>query len=481
MTSADDLEGRYGLLLARENTLDNLGDRDAQEADLDAMKGIADSLENVEKKTEVALQYANYFYAVSNYPSAGDAARKAIELSQDLDEKEMECLANNYLGKSLMKQDIYEEAKEILGKGLILANRSGRKDLFADTLVSLGIIDIYKGTFDQAQSSLEQALKVFQENGNLSGEGRTYTWLGNLFFQQGNHHKANGYQEKSLKIARKIGDRLSESGSLTNLGIVKSSQGDFSSAKELYEHALYITREIGSQGNEAGLLSNLGFNAKQLGLYHEAEHYLKESLAIYSQIGIRVGECVALINLGSVSHDKGEHINAQNYYTKALDLACEIGSIDYEGYALAGLGNVFIGLGQLDIAEETLQKSISLRKEIGQIFLVMESRESLARIAIRHSDISSAQIQINSILGFLDEGNTLDGTEAPFRIYLTCVQVLNANQDPRASKILTDAYNLLQTCAGKISNENLRYSFLNNVVANRDIMREYESENIVEE
>jgi hypothetical protein len=39
---------------------------------------------------------------------------------------------------------------------------------------------------------------------------------------------------------------------------------------------------------------------------------------------------------------------------------------------------------------------------------------------------------------------------------------------------LTDAYNLLQKRAANISDEELRGSYLNNVAANREIVREYE-------
>jgi hypothetical protein len=114
-----------------------------------------------------------------------------------------------------------------------------------------------------------------------------------------------------------------------------------------------------------------------------------------------------------------------------------------------------------------------------QSFLVMESREGLARVAMQRRDNILAKTEINPILKFLDEGNTLDGTEAPFRIYLTCYQVLKANQDTRASEILSEAYTLLQDRAGKISDKNLSHSFLYNVVANREIVREYEAENEV--
>ena len=83
-----------------------------------------------------------------------------------------------------------------------------------------------------------------------------------------------------------------------------------------------------------------------------------------------------------------------------------------------------------------------------------------------------AQTHVDEILGFLQD-NTLDGTDEPIRVYLTCYRVLHANQDPRAQVLLTTAHSLLQQQAAKIEDETLRRSFLENVPAHSAIMREF--------
>ncbi|MCI0478606.1 MAG: hypothetical protein L0Y55_20385, partial [Anaerolineales bacterium] len=62
-----------------------------------------------------------------------------------------------------------------------------------------------------------------------------------------------------------------------------------------------------------------------------------------------------------------------------------------------------------------------------------------------------------------------DGTDEPFRIYLTCYRVLRANQDARADTILRTAQNLLQERAARISDETARRSFLENVPHHREL------------
>jgi hypothetical protein len=52
--------------------------------------------------------------------------------------------------------------------------------------------------------------------------------------------------------------------------------------------------------------------------------------------------------------------------------------------------------------------------------------------------------------------------------------VPSANQDPRASEILSDAYTLMQERGENIADESLRRSFLENVAVNKEIIDEYE-------
>jgi hypothetical protein len=62
----------------------------------------------------------------------------------------------------------------------------------------------------------------------------------------------------------------------------------------------------------------------------------------------------------------------------------------------------------------------------------------------------------------------------PFRVLLTCFQVLRAANDPRAGTLLHAARRLLQEQADRLGDETLRRSFLGNVPANREIMAEWE-------
>jgi hypothetical protein len=93
----------------------------------------------------------------------------------------------------------------------------------------------------------------------------------------------------------------------------------------------------------------------------------------------------------------------------------------------------------------------------------------LARLSFFQAEPLQALAYVEEILTYLETGS-LDGMKEPFRIYLTCYQVLSAHEDPRAQTILAAAYHLLQERASKIGNKTLRHAFLENVLVHKEII-----------
>jgi len=97
-----------------------------------------------------------------------------------------------------------------------------------------------------------------------------------------------------------------------------------------------------------------------------------------------------------------------------------------------------------------------------------EAQAGLARVCLAGGDPVRAMGHVEDILAYLESG-TLEGTQQPLLVYLSCYRVLQAVDDPRVKKVLDEAYHLLQDIAAKITDEDLRYSFLQNVPAHREI------------
>ena len=119
---------------------------------------------------------------------------------------------------------------------------------------------------------------------------------------------------------------------------------------------------------------------------------------------------------------------------------------------------------------------MALRRELGQLYLTVEPLAGLARVALAQQNRVQALAHVERILDQLQTCPTLDGTDEPLRVYLTCYRALRANRDPRAGEILEAAYRLLQERATCINDERLRRSFLENVAVHREILTAWQED-----
>jgi tetratricopeptide (TPR) repeat protein len=232
-----------------------------------------------------------------------------------------------------------------------------------------------------------------------------------------------------------------------------------------------ICREIGDRLGESRTLNNLGALVGLQGAYAGAQDYFCQSLVITQEIGDRNGECLVLRNLGEAARFQGNYARAREYYEQSLALAREVDSQDREGHALIGLGDVLVELGNLAEALAFLQESIALWRELGNQALQMEARATLARVHLASENIDQAMAQIEQILAYLDAGGSFVGAEQPLRNDLTCYQVLQAANDPRAAGVLHAAYDQLREQAARIPDAPTRRVFLENISWHREIVQ----------
>lgn len=437
LTPEDDQVERYALLLSREKVYDLQGAREAQAQDLAALKELAEALDDDRRRAEVSLRRAVYAEATGDYPATIAAAQAAIDLARAAQDASKEAAGYQQWGFALWRQGEYEAAQLQLEQALALARAAGVRQVEADSLRDLGVVSNLLGDPAGSIAHFEQALRIYGEMDNRRDESIALNNLGVVSAEQGDYAGAGVYFEQTLRIAREIGDRLNEDLALGNLGTVFVSHGNYAEARAYFEQALRISREIGNRG----------------------------------------GEGITLSNLGQLFHFLGDDEAAREYSQQALFIAQDIGDRASQGYALMYLGHALAGLGRLAEATDAYQQALDLRCELGHPHLAIESLAGLAHVSL--SQGNQAQAHVEEILDYL-ERHTLKGIDEPFWVYLTCYRILCMNQDPRAQAVLDTAHDLLQEWAAKISDEETRRSFLENVAAHREILREwanYESAN----
>jgi DNA-binding SARP family transcriptional activator/predicted ATPase len=428
LTPEAEHEARYALLLAREQVYHRQGDRQAQQQDLAALEDVAETLADPQKRATVSVRRAEYAYLTGDAQAAIAAARRAVDCLQIEGDPALEAEAHRLGGIAEGSVKDFEARRLRLEQGLALARRAEARWLEAEILRQLSWAHALQGQHDRAAVCVEASLSIFQEVGD---------------------------QHDQMRIRH-------------NLAAFAKMHFKYQQARTHWEEGLRLSRELGARLFEATMLHSLGTVLEACGAYAMARQHCSLALSTARDIGARTLAARARVTMGCTSYALGESAEALSYIQDALALARETGERYLQARVLTALGHCLGTLGQLEEARAAYQEALSLRREMGHPHEATEAQAGLARVCLAGGDPARAMGQVEDILTYLESG-TLEGTEQPLLVYLSCYRVLQAVDDPRAKKVLDEAVHLLQDIAAKITDDDLRHSFLQDVPAHREI------------
>jgi tetratricopeptide (TPR) repeat protein len=463
---------RFQLHLDREAAYKFLGRRDAQAEDLTALTALVKELDDEAQEAQVLLRQGMYADTSGDFPVAIKAAQQAVRLARAAGDVQLEAEAQRQWGRAFTRQGNFQDARPRLEAALDLAQRHSLPVVEAASLVDLGTIAGRQGDYERASRRYEQALGLLRQTGDRQGEAAVLNNLGLVARLQEDYAGARAFHEQSVHVRREIGDWQGELRALNNLAIICRHQGDYARARLYFEQVLAFQQEIGERLYESLALNNLGMTLLNLGDYADAGACFEQSLRISREIGNWKGEVLALEGLSRILCHRGDEQAAHEYLLTALRLARDFDRSSQQS-VLTGLGRALTGLDRLAEAADAYHQALALQRELGRQNMTMESLAGLARLCLAQGSLARARDHVAEILAYLDGGGSLDGTEEPGFIFLTCYQVLQTLQDSRAGAILDMGYRLLQERAAWIEDEATRRSFLENVAAHRAIVAAY--------
>ncbi len=434
-TPYDDLSTQFSLLLERVELFNRLGKRVSQLEDLEALKKLARQLNDLRRLSKVDMLFAHYHISVSDYPAVVQCSERILQLHRTVEDTDILLDTYRVWPLALLRQGKLEEAMKVAQEGRQLAQ------LYDDP----------------------------------AKEGYILNAMGLIAIEQKDPAIAHEYLEQALSIARERCDRKLESMSLTNLG---NSAGyvrqDYAAAREYYEEDFALSREWGERSSEAVSLSNLGWVAGMQGDLQSARSYQERALLISREIANAYLETYNLINLSAVTGMATEAQISFAYAQRALELSRKSGDPSGEAWSLLYMGYAYLLLSDLQQAEQSFKRSVAIRDDLGQPGMKMEALAGLIQTCLLTGDHTAAMSETEKIISYLQSGNTLDGAEAPLRVYYACYLTLEKTQDPRSKTLLQSAVQLLETQVSKLRDEGSRYMFIENVPWRRAIQQAWQ-------
>jgi len=193
----------------------------------------------------------------------------------------------------------------------------------------------------------------------LYDSGVIALWRGDL-------ETADSRLRQALELFVRFEDEQGQAWALNDLGIVASSQGDLVTAAERLDQSLLLKRRIGQQRDVALSLVNLGELAWRSGDLDMAERHYRESLSICEEAGATDKQVLGgiLNNLGEVERCRGNFEKAAGLYRQGLILWHEIGDRMRVTLPISGLGGVAAGQGHPRRAARLLCASEAIRSSL---------------------------------------------------------------------------------------------------------------------
>lgn len=464
------LEERWEWLQGRIEVLHILGQRDEERAHLEAVAQKRDA-----PAFAVAYLWGQYYQATSYFGEAEASMQRALTLARQAGDlvNEMRVLAQ--LGFIHWRRSNHEEAQLHYQQALALLQShptldDEAQDVLTQTLNSLGTLYRQQGRLLQAEAVYQQALLISRQRRNRLEEARTLDNLGGVAFLQHNYTQALTSYDAALQVRRMIGDRVGEGVSLYNSALSYQEQGDYGRALDCLLRAQGIHQSTGNRWEEVNVAMNLGVLYTDLGQWSQAQAHLQAGLAMAQVIGDAEGRAYLLSNLGLVALYQGRWAAAEQHLKEGLAYMQHEENQDQIAFFLTYLALLHWATGTLEQAQTYAAQALAIRQRLALRIRTADNLALLAAIHLARQEVTLAAPYVQQALVILDACQGV-GPEFPQQDYFICYQVLLAQgQREQAYRALRAAYGLVMGRAQKISDADLRHSFIEQVTMNREIL-----------
>lgn len=485
-----------------------LKEYDQQPANLKLIMQLAKSIGDDLHMAQAHYLQASHEDAVGKYAEAIENCRAAIKYLSTISPGRLKADAHFLAGSILVKQDDLAGGRNEFLAALKTARALGLSQMVGTCLSSLGNICWNESKFDEAVDLHKQALHQYEEIIDLRGAAYAHLCIGVVHNSDLKFAYSEQHFQQSLEISQRIGERLGVARALNNWGDLYSARGDYEDAIRSMTQALAIFHEVDNPNGINASLANLGFLNLQNGQYSNSLEYYMQWFNYCQARPDPTGMAMACTGLAQILTTLGQFGRARNYLNQAMTFfsadkdvsgQCRVKSLQGRSAYLSGdipnalplllevvqmpmctknleslllshltLGHIYTDQGKFSLAHQSYQLAEGISAQMRDSHLLLEPLAALARLAYKEEKLDVALDFVHSILKRITAA-PIDFSDAVFWTYLICADILIETNAPELRDVVYRAQRLMYNIAEKISDPDIRRSFLENVPANRKL------------
>jgi tetratricopeptide (TPR) repeat protein len=249
-------------------------------------------------------------------------AEAGLEIYRELGDVRGEAHCLDTLGTILCLMDDYEVGRPLVLESLRLYRTLGDQRGIATALLDLGgLVD--NKECERAYTYLQEGLAIVRERGDLIGIGYALSELGLVALREGNFAQAQSWLEEGLRVEDSLGGP--DAMILQYLGQLALRQGNIAQARTCFEQGLTISQETGATVLALWSTVNLGYVYLREGEEAHAQETFAKVQQRFREMGSRIGVVYALEGLASLAVQQGEFERAVRLYAWADATRASIG------------------------------------------------------------------------------------------------------------------------------------------------------------
>jgi len=281
-----------------------------------------------------------------------------------------------------------DSAKIFAEDALTASKKIQNKLLIANSLNTIGVTHIVKGSYQKALFNLERGLEVAKtllsnEPDNKKYKRRIlaiYTNIGNAHYYLGEYSEAIENYLKAYKFSEEIGFVIGMANTLSNIGASYKDLMNFPKALEYNYKSLALAQKTGDSYWLSQSLNNLGSVYYSVPDYDSARYYFTTSMKMFEKENNEFELINSYVNMGSIFQKLNKYDSSLIYYKKGIQLSKKLSSADGLINAYYMIGELYDTLGNYTEAINYLNQSVKLAEETGTTRFIMIGNEELSDV-----------------------------------------------------------------------------------------------------
>jgi predicted ATPase/DNA-binding SARP family transcriptional activator len=445
-------EHRIAALLVREHASTRLGDRETRRAVLAQLEALPEFAADDGLACEVLTR------RIELARSLGDNSEEAatiVTLRERAERSGVQAgiaVALNAEARFALRTGKPVEAARCAQAALAIAQ--DRES--SEALALLAEIAAEHGDLDEARALLERMRAEASGAGNRELTARITLQTAQAAQLEGKYSEGMLLSKQALDIYRELGDRSGEASAATHLGHCLAQLGRCAEARGYFESAAATFRAIGERSGLAHLLIDLGHFEMEQGRIVRAEAALTEAERLNEQLGNVRGQEICAINRSFYLLRAGDASGALVAGEYALTLARNLGHLPLEAIALGNVAAAERDLGTLEGAIAHMHEAIALHESARRWSNAQDDRTELALALIAAGRIDEARA-----VGRILEDSEIDSATWPQVRHWALAEVARASGGgPSGTAHLRAAREHVRAIAERIENPAEREAFL---------------------